>query len=338
MPPLWDRVAELIGRAPSWDALRVHRLHLMAARLGVSRGAQIPDDVRRDRRAAAVLAWAAPSLLERARSAYDGGLMLMKGPEVAARYPHPSDRYFRDLDLLADDAVAAQHALIDAGFVELGDPSGYAGRQHLCPLAWPDLPLVLELHHRPSVPAWLPCPSSAAVFERGSPSAMGIDGLLAPEPGAHALILAAHSWSHQPLGRLTDLIDVVAALGSQPRTQTMELARSWGWEGLWQTTIGAADSVLADAPPGAAMRLWTRHLPAARDLSVVEDHFLRIAARASTVPRRRVPAAVVGAVLATAARREDEPWRVKLRRSRLAFSHAFMGRGEHNRVVANVKD
>ncbi len=39
-----------------------------------------------------MISMAAPLLLRRARAAYDGELMLMKGPEVAARYPHPSDR------------------------------------------------------------------------------------------------------------------------------------------------------------------------------------------------------------------------------------------------------
>ena len=39
-----------------------------------------------------------PMLLRRARSAYDGRLMLMKGPEAAVHHPHPSDRVFRDLD------------------------------------------------------------------------------------------------------------------------------------------------------------------------------------------------------------------------------------------------
>ena len=48
----------------------------------------------------------------------------MKGPEVAAHYPVPSDRPFGDLDLLVEDPEAAQRALIAAGFVEFGEPDG----------------------------------------------------------------------------------------------------------------------------------------------------------------------------------------------------------------------
>jgi hypothetical protein len=38
---------------------------------------------------------------------------------VAAHYPVPPDRPFRDLDLIVDDARAAQAAFVAAGFLEL---------------------------------------------------------------------------------------------------------------------------------------------------------------------------------------------------------------------------
>ena len=57
--------------------------------------------------------------------------MLMKGLEVAVRYPDPGSRYFQDLDLLADEPEAAQQALLGAGFVELQTGRDYSADQHL---------------------------------------------------------------------------------------------------------------------------------------------------------------------------------------------------------------
>ena len=57
----------------------------------------------------------APALLKRAREAYDGPLLLVKGPELTARYPDGARR-FGDLDLVAGDAEEAQAALLAAGF------------------------------------------------------------------------------------------------------------------------------------------------------------------------------------------------------------------------------
>src|SRR5436305_881331 len=96
-------IERLVETAPSLEALRKHRLHLAAARLWRSRGRKVPADFVADERAAAVRAMLAGRILGKVRSAYGGDLMLLKGPEVAAHYPAPSDRPFRDLDLLAED-------------------------------------------------------------------------------------------------------------------------------------------------------------------------------------------------------------------------------------------
>ena len=70
-------------------------------------------------------AMAAPALLERIRTATEGPLLLVKGPEVARLYPDPALRCFRDLDILVPDAPATQRQLLAAGFQETGDPSLY---------------------------------------------------------------------------------------------------------------------------------------------------------------------------------------------------------------------
>jgi hypothetical protein len=276
-----------------------------------------------------MMALAAPLLLDRARAAYDGELMLMKGPEVAVRYRYPTDRAFRDLDLLVDDPPAAQRALVAAGFVEGGNPENYDDAQHLRPLAWPGLPLVIELHRWPSCPPWLTPPSIRAILRCAAPSAAGGDGVLAPTPAAHALLLAAHGWTHGPLSRLGDLADVAAVLGPGDRRRADDLAREWGWEGMWRTTIGVADAMLAaEGAPHVGLR-WARHLETVRERTVLEGHVAQVAAPACTVPLRQAPGAVTAAVTRTASRRPGEPWADKLRRSFLAVAHAFMDQSDH---------
>jgi hypothetical protein len=334
MPELWDRVDQLVDRAPSLEALRAHGLHLLATRLWRSRGLPVPADLLNEQRRAEMVSMAAPALLRRACAAYGGELMLMKGPEVAARYRHPSDRGFHDLDLLADDAPAAQRALIAAGFAQFGNPTTYDDAQHLCPLIWPGMPLIIEVHRHPNRPPWLPFLSACDVLEHSVPSVTGVPGLVAPAPSAHALLLAAHSWSHQPLGRLTDLLDVAVVLAGGGRRRAGELARRWGWDGIWRVVLAAADAILGDNAPPLSLSVWARHLRSARERTVLEDHFARLAAPASAVPVTRAPGALAGAVRCTATPREAEPWADKLRRSRLAFAHAFTHKSDHERQLS----
>ena len=280
-----------------------------------------------------MIAMAAPVLLERIRAAYAGRLLLMKGFEVATCYRHPSDRLFRDLDLLADDPPRAQAALLAAGFVEVGDPSAYEKDQHLCPLMWPDLPMIIELHREPNRPPWLPRVSGAETFAHAVPSATGVDGLLAPSPPAHALLLVAHAWAHQPLGRLADLLDVAAVLQDDGDQRAGELAARWRWQGIWSVAQSAVDAVFGDHPGPGALTVWARHLATARERTVLENHIARFAGPLSALPARRAPVGLATVIRGTAARRSDEPWANKLRRSGLALAHAFMDKSSHEQTL-----
>jgi hypothetical protein len=330
---IWQQVDQLVQRAPSLRALRAHGMHLIAARAWRAAGRPVPDELHEDELDCAMLAMAAPLLLDRARSAYDGRLVLMKGPEAAARYPDPSVRRFRDLDLLVDRPQDAQRALVAAGFVELGDSADYEGRQHLCPLAWPGLPLLVELHREPNRPPWLAARSVEELMALTAPSAAGVDGVLAPVPEAHALLLSGHAWAHHPLGRLIDLIDVAAVLSEGDREAAGELARAWGWEGMWRVTLGVIDGLLADERRPLSLATWARHLAPIRDRSVLENHLSRVAAPACALPLRDVPQAIGASFLRTARRRGNERWIDKLHRSRLAVAHAFMDTSKHEQTL-----
>lgn len=331
---LWDSLEHLVDLSPSLESLRAHRLQLAAARIWRSRGLTLPTYLRDEERRACMIAMAAPILLARARAAYGGQMMLMKGPEVAAWYREPSDRFFCDLDLLVDDAPAAQRALIASGFVEPGTTKNYDGAQHLCPLVWPGIPLFIELHRRPSYPPWLPDVSVSEVLKLAVPSATGVDGLLAPAPRAHALLLVAHSWTHEPLGPLAHLIDIAAVLAGDSRARTDELARHWGWDGMWRVSVAAANSVLGAGDQLPPLNIWARHLRSARERTVIESHIARLAAPACALPVSRAHVALASAIRATTARRENELWRHKLRRSGLALAHAFMQKSHHERALS----
>ena len=87
---MWDRIAELVDRAPSLDVLRAHRLQFLAASLWrEQRQHRFPRSLLTRSGLAATTTVAAPVLLSRAKAAYHGRLMLMKGLEVAVRYPDP---------------------------------------------------------------------------------------------------------------------------------------------------------------------------------------------------------------------------------------------------------
>ena len=111
------------------------------------------------------------------------------------------------------------------------------------------------------------------------------------------------------MGRLVDLVDVVAVLGEGDRTAADGLAREWGWHGLWRTTLALADAVLAGDGHPLSLKTWARHFEDARERTVLEDHIARAAAPAWTVPRTSAPRAVTAALARTTARRPGEGWR-----------------------------
>jgi hypothetical protein len=327
---LWDRALTLIDRARSLDALRAHRLQLLAATLWEADGRIVPAELRLDRRRAAAMALAAPRLLARVRESYNGRLLLFKGPEVAASYPDTTARYFHDLDLVADDPAAAQRALLAAGFVEEHFPDGWPGGHHLCPLNWPGIPLGIEIHRTPMVPPWLPAPPAPDLFARAVPSATGLDGVLAPDPAAHALLLAAHGWAHRPLGRLGDLLDIAAVLPRERWPEAAALARRWGWSELWELTAGTAGALLYGGRPPATARAVGRHLAEVRDLTVIEYHALRLIAPVAAAPRRRAPAVLGESLSQLASRGPEQPWRAKLSRAGGALRHASATKASHD--------
>ena len=280
-------------------------------------------------RSAAVLTLLASELLERVRAAVDGPLMLIKGLEVASLYPEPSLRPFADVDLLAAHPDAAYQALLAAGCVPIGHrDSYYEDRHHLRPLQWPGLPFAIEIHRRPEWPKWSEPPSSADLFSSTVPSATGVDGLLGLAPPAHAVVLAAHSWSGAPLRRLLDLIDVMVLAGSV-REEAESLAARWDLLRVWRTTTAAAEALFLGRKAPWSLRIWARDLPEVRDRSVLGNHLRPLTGAFWGLSFHRALRVAGGELFSHSRPEPGEEWSAKLARTKGAFRHAFDNLSEH---------
>ena len=330
---LWERLDELVQEAPRLSDLVDHRLHLFAARRLRSRGEPVPAEFVRDEQATALLSMMVPHVLARVRETLTGPILLIKGPEVAARYPDPELRPFVDLDLLVPDARAAQQQLLAAGFEEAGEPALYRDIHHLRPLRWPDLPLLVEVHSEPKWPAGSRPPATSELIAVAVPSATGVPGIDTVPPEHHALLLAAHSWAHEPLRRLLELVDVAVTTSIGEREEIERLAERWGIRSIWRTTIAASDSLFGERSAPLALRLWARNLGRVRGRTVLESHLEKWIGSFWSEPPRPAFRRSVRAFADDLAPKAGEGWGQKLRRTALAIANSGRRRAEHDDIV-----
>lgn len=316
-------------------SLVLHRLEPLAAERLRRLGRPVPDELVEVERLGAAFALAAAAHLNRARAAVDGPLLVVKGPELAALYAEPALRISRDLDLVVPDPKAAQDALLRAGFAQAGDPALYGGAAHLVPLAWPGLPVELEVHAGPSWLPWLEAPSSAELEEGAVPSASGVEGVLAPAPEKHVVVVAVHAWRHGPLQRLRDLLDVALLSDEAGPAEAAGVARTWGVAKLWATTIAIADSLFHGEPAPRALRGWARSLAEARERTVLEQHTSRWRCWFDALPSGLAVHATLGELRQDVTPEPGESWGSKLHRSRRAVRNALVRRSDHDRDVGS---
>jgi hypothetical protein len=305
-----------------------HELGPLAARRWRSLGRRVPLAFQQQERAALIAQRFAPTILAHARTAFDGPMIVFKGPEVAARYP-PGMRRFSDVDLLVPDAATAQEALVNAGFALVEDAPANPVH-HQTPLRWQTLPLQVEIHNTLKWPGQVSkTPDLDAVFDAAVPASTPVGGLQAPAPHHPALILAAHSWAHTPLRTARDLLDVTAIAAEAGADQIAAVADEWGLARVWETMRATADWLLGEAEPPSAVSMWARHLIELREATVFEAHVERWLSAFWALP----PRAAVRRAFAEVARdfgvREDETLREKLARSARAVRHARVAKSTY---------
>ncbi len=333
----WTAVDGLLDRldiASTCD----HGLGPLAAYRRRSLGQDVPEQLRREERAAATANLVAPTLLARARDAITGPLVVLKGPEIAVRYPGRARR-FGDLDLLPTDAEAAQAALLAAGF-RLQDrdwpPEGYDDERnphyHLHPLEWPGLALRIEVHKHVKWPAGFEAPPNEEIFEAAVPSSTDIDGLLAPEPrpprrpARDARVGrdpdAAHSRAHGRPGLR--------------RRRRPGRARAHGRAlGLPARLGDDAErrrlALLREGPEPVAVRLWARYLRGLREPTVIEMHVQEWLAPFWMAPPGRAARRALAAIARDFRPAPEQTWAEKGRGTLSAVLHPLSPRSEHDR-------
>lgn len=235
---IWTTIDRLVDECTDEAALHTHGLNLWAARQWHAAGREVSTDLKMYERAAVMAAMSAPAQLSWIRQVLDGPIILLKGPEVAARYPDPFLRPYGDLDLLVPDAAAAQQELIAAGCTEVTEKAPH----HLPALRCPGSQLFVEIHERPKTPQWTRL-SMADLFASAVPSVVSVDGILTIPPAQHAVLLAAHSWTHEPFGRLGELADVAAMSEGVDEGELKGLAGQWGLARVWSITCRAIEAL-----------------------------------------------------------------------------------------------
>ena len=310
---VWDRIDQLVEEM-DLRAILAHKLGPLAAARWRELGRPLPNALMQEQRAARFLPRLAEAILVRARAAYDGRMLILKGPEISALYP-PGGRLFTDLDLLVGDAPAAQRALVGAGFREVSATSDEgADHHHLTPLVWPGVELEIEIHSKLNWPRHLRPPPNDVVFGAAVPARTPIDGLEAPSAAHHTVLVAAHSWEKLPLGVLRDLVDVAVTAEQADPDEVERVAAEWGLGRVWQTTVATTAWLFAGGKRPLATQLWARNLLSPRESTLLEAHARRWVTPFWMLPPGRATVAAASNVGADLRPSRGETWREKGRR------------------------
>jgi hypothetical protein len=307
------------------STVQAHQLGPLAVKRWSETGRDVPAALLRERRVAHVLPLMATQVMKRARDAYTGRMLLIKGPEIAALYPADA-RLYGDLDVFVDDPQAAYDALLAAGFER--DAETETRPHHFPSLLWPGVGLPIEIHTQLAWPRHLEPPRNEELFAEAVPSSLAVAGLETASPVHHAVLVAAHGWKHMPLSFMRDLIDVAVLAEQSDRAELERVARSWGVERIWQTAYATANWLFAGGRRPVATRLWARSLHGPREETILERHVRRWVTPFWALPLPRATVAAAKNVALDIRPGDGDSWRAKLRRTATVATHPSRTRSE----------
>jgi hypothetical protein len=159
---------------------------------------------------------------------------------------------------------------------------------------------------------------------------LGIDGLQSLARADHAVILAVHSWAHDPLRQVSELVDLLA-MADGVELDAARVADEWGVAKLWRTVLRAAEETFSGADSSWHLRTWAASIATARRRTVLETHLEGILSPFGVSPPLPAVAAATRALARDLRRAPSEPWSRKFRRMRVAVRDAFEPREGHDR-------
>jgi hypothetical protein len=259
---IWPGLFAIIDRNNDPEELEYHGLSALAADHWAEIGRPVPPEVRSRRVGYVASQLEAQRLVASTCLAIDGPIVLLKGLDVAARYPESTLRRVRDVDALVSDADRVHDSLLTSGFrpiVEAGaswQPHDYDDLHELAPVECPGISMRLEVHRRPNWPSWGTPPPLDEILEAAVASTVAMDGVLAPSLEHQTLLVLAHSWSRQSFLQLCQLVDFAVLVEHCDFDVVRRTARAWGLARLLDIGRHAVDSVLLSRRPDPRVVRW----------------------------------------------------------------------------------
>jgi hypothetical protein len=172
-------------------------------------------------------------------------------------------------------------------------------------------------------------PSNEELFEAAAPSIVGVEGLLAPHPHHHAVLLVSHAWGEIPMQNLRQLVDVLAFVEDDERSELRRLAARWKIERGWGSTLAVADWLVQGKPEPRLVGVWARYLRELREPKVFEMHVQEWLSPFWLTTPRAAARKAFHAVLRDLQPEPDQTWRGKLRQTVRAITHPRSSTTEH---------
>lgn len=259
--------------------LEFHRIQLLAATLHQYVPWPIPEKHLLLCKVQIMRVNAVVAQLAQLAEVIDQPLILLKGADLAFRYPFPNARPLGDIDILLEDPLDAFHRLKDSGYHGAA-ASSLPNDYHHLPVLVPHtkgLRVPVELHRSLGMFPWINQPSVQQCFDSSVDSPLRIPNVRSLSPEFNTVYVAAHAWRHSPLSRMGYLVDVASALLSTEPESAGRMAAEWNMSHIWRQTYSAMQYLVrGQGSRPLSVATWARHLTTLEPRSHDVDQLTRL--------------------------------------------------------------